>query len=89
MLLPGLRGVFNHQSFGLWPFKMLDYIHSGVLAPRALHRSLERLGFVSWNTAGIDFFCYSLKLTKKLNNTFLFLSYDKHRKEAFPSEFLL
>lgn len=45
MLLPGLNRVFNHQSFGLWPFKMLDCIHLGVMAPRVLHRSLERLRF--------------------------------------------
>lgn len=38
MLLPGLSRVFNHQSFGLWPFKMLDCIHSGVMAPRELHK---------------------------------------------------
>lgn len=45
MLLLGLSGVLKHQSFGLWPFKMLDDIHSGVLAPRALYRSLGKLGF--------------------------------------------
>lgn len=45
MLLPGLNWAFNQQSFGFGLLKMLDYICSGLLAPRALHSSLERLGF--------------------------------------------
>lgn len=68
---PRAKWGIESPNFNLWPFKMLDYKHSGVLAPRALYRSLGGLGFDRGTLLGFISSGIHYNLPQKLNNMFL------------------
>lgn len=81
---PRINGVFNHQSFGLWPFKMLDYTHLGLLSPGHYTEVWDLMAECYW-------FWFILEFTKpqkkKIKQHFSInhLYYDRNRKTAFFS----